>query len=109
MTLGELIIEERGKITGQRFLDVKISKVDTSLILEGNCRGTPFIEVRTVISVREGDALYGEGQGIITTKDDKERANWTAQGIGKVRIIKEIVLIRVNMNLKCKKSSNLSR
>jgi hypothetical protein len=35
------------------------------------------MEVRTVISVREGDALYGEGQGIITTKDDEEYAHFS--------------------------------
>jgi hypothetical protein len=29
MALGELIIEDRGKITGQRVLDVKVPKTET--------------------------------------------------------------------------------
>jgi hypothetical protein len=30
-----------------------------------------------------GDAMHGEGQGVITTKDGKELATWTGQGIGR--------------------------
>jgi hypothetical protein len=33
--------------------------------------------------LREGGVLYGEGQGIITTKDGQGMATWTGQGIGK--------------------------
>ena len=28
--------------------------------------------------------MYGEGQGVITSKDGKEMASWTGQGIGKM-------------------------
>lgn len=27
--------------------------------------------------------MYGQGQGVITTKDGKEMATWTGQGIGR--------------------------
>src|SRR5919109_1961876 len=84
MALGELIIEERGKITGQRVLDVQVPKMETSFTMEGNYRGTPATDVGTYTSVlREGGVLYGEGQGIITTKDGQGMATWTGQGIGR--------------------------
>jgi hypothetical protein len=84
MALGELIEESTGKITGQRVLDVEIPKMETSFAMEGNYRGISCTDVGTYTSVlREGGVLYGEGQGIITTKDGQGMATWTGQGIGK--------------------------
>ena len=84
MALGELIEDSAGKITGQRVLDVEIPKMETSFAMEGNYRGIPCTDVGTYTSVlREGGVLYGEGQGIITTKDGQGMATWTGQGIGK--------------------------
>jgi hypothetical protein len=39
MTLGELIIEDRGKITGQRVLDVEGPKIESSFAMEGKYKG----------------------------------------------------------------------
>jgi hypothetical protein len=87
MALGELIEESRGKITGQRVLDVQVPKMETSFTMEGNYRGTPCTDVGTYTSVlREGGVLHGEGQGIITTKDDKEMVTWAGQGIGRLQV-----------------------
>jgi hypothetical protein len=84
MALGELIEDSTGKITGQRVLDVEIPKMETSFAMEGNYRGISCTDVGTYTSVlREGGVLYGEGQGIITTKDGQGMATWTGQGIGK--------------------------
>ena len=84
MALGELISEERGKITGERVLDVQIPKMETSFTMEGNYRGTLCTDVGTYTAVlREGGVLQGEGQGIITTKDGQGMATWTGQGIGR--------------------------
>ena len=84
MTLRELIVEDRGKITGERVLDVQVPKMETSFTMEGNYRGTPCTDVGTYTSVlREGGVLQGEGQGIITTKDGQGMATWTGQGIGR--------------------------
>ena len=70
MVLGELIKGTRGKITGERVLGVQVPKMETPFTKEGNNRGTPCTDVGTYTSVlREGGVLYGEGQGIITTKD----------------------------------------
>src|SRR5919108_1620561 len=84
MALGELIEESRGKITGQRVLDVQVPKMETSFTMEGNYRGTPCTDVGTYTSMlREGGVLYGEGQGIVTTKDGQGMATWIGQGIGR--------------------------
>ncbi|MFL6376324.1 MAG: hypothetical protein ACJ72R_02525 [Nitrososphaeraceae archaeon] len=34
-------------------------------------------------TLRPGGALYGEGQGVLTTKDGQDMATWTGQGIGR--------------------------
>src|ERR671919_924931 len=84
MALGELIKETSGKITGERVLDVQVPKMETSFTMEGNYRGTSCTDVGTYTAVlREGGVLYGEGQGIITTKDGQGMATWTGQGIGR--------------------------
>src|ERR671924_1470825 len=85
MALGELISEERGKITGQRVVDVQVPKMETSFVMEGNYKGTPYTDVGTYTAVlREGGVLQGEGQGIMTTKDGQGVATWTGPGIGRI-------------------------
>jgi hypothetical protein len=65
-------------------LDAEISKMEASFTMEGNYRGTPCTDVGTYTSVlREGGVLYGEGQGIITTKDGQGMATWKGPGIGR--------------------------
>ena len=83
MALGELIEDSRGKITGQRVLDAEIPKMETSFAMEGNYRGIACTDIGTYKSVLRGGVLFGEGQGIITTKDGQGFATWTGQGIGK--------------------------
>ena len=61
MALGELIEESRGKITGQRVLDVQVPKMETSITMERKYRGTLCIDVVTYTSVLRGrGVLYGE-------------------------------------------------
>jgi hypothetical protein len=58
--------------------------METSFTMEGNYKGTLATDVGTYTYVlREGGVLYGEGQGIITTKDDQGMATWIGQGIGR--------------------------
>jgi hypothetical protein len=84
MALGEQIEESRGKITGQRILNVKgIPKMETSFAMEGNYKGTPCTDVATYTSVLKEGVLHGKGQGIVTTKDGQGMASWTGQGVGK--------------------------
>jgi hypothetical protein len=83
MALGEQI-EERGKVIGQRVLNVEgIPKMETSFAMEGNYRGTPCTDVGTYTVVLREGVLHGEGQGIVTSKDGQGVATWTGQGVGK--------------------------
>jgi hypothetical protein len=84
MALGELIEESRGKITGQRVLDVEgIPKMETSFAMEGNYAGVQCTDVGTYTSVLREGALHGQGQGVVMAKDGQGMASWSGQGIGK--------------------------
>jgi|SRR6266545_7462887 hypothetical protein len=84
MVLGELIVEDKGKITGQRVLDANGPKIETSMTTVGTYRGTEATEIATYWSIPQEDGImYGEGEGVITTKDGQEMATWTGQGVGK--------------------------
>ncbi len=81
--LGDLIYENKGKITSQRVLDAEGAKMETSFSGSANYRGTEGTEIGTYSTIyRPEGVLYGEGQGVITTKDG-EIATWTGSGIGK--------------------------
>ena len=61
-------------------------KIETSFTAEGKYRGEDGTDIGTYSTVMREDAqggvMYGEGQRVITTKDGKEMATWTGQGIG---------------------------
>ena len=84
--LGDLIYEHKGKITSQRVLDAGSPpepKMETSFAGSANYRGTDGTEIGTYrTTYRPEGVLYGEGQGVITTKDG-EIATWTGSGIGR--------------------------
>jgi hypothetical protein len=48
---------------------------------EGTDMGTYYAIMRQ--GVEEQGVMYGEGQGIVTTKDGSGMATWTGQGIGR--------------------------
>ena len=84
--LGEQIIEEKGKITGQRVLDVGegTPKMETSFSAIGKYRGVEGTDTGTYWSTpRPGGAIYGQGQGVVMSKDGQEMATWTGQGVGR--------------------------
>jgi hypothetical protein len=87
MALGELIGEGRGKISGQRVLNVEGSKIESSYTMDGKYSGEDCTEIGTYCTVMrqgaEAGVMYGEGQGVITTKDGQEMATWSGQGIGR--------------------------
>jgi predicted nucleic acid-binding Zn ribbon protein len=86
MALGELIEEGRGRITGQRVLDVEGPKIETSQKLEGKFGGIDGSDLGTYCTVmRKGEegTMYGEGQGVITSTDGQGMATWTGQGVGR--------------------------
>jgi hypothetical protein len=88
MVLGELIEEASGKITGQRVLDVEGPKIESSFTMNGKWMGQDVTDIGTYWGVmREGagaqGVVYGEAQGVATTKDGQGMATYTVQGIGR--------------------------
>lgn len=84
--LGDLIVEEKGKITGQRVLDVEggIPKMETSFSATAKFKGLEATDMGTYWSApRSGGAIHGEGQGVLMSKDGQEMATWTGQGVGR--------------------------
>jgi hypothetical protein len=86
--LGELIIESKGEITGQRVLSVEngIPKLEISISGTGKLTGNIEItENWTYWAVQRPDGTsYGEGHGVIMTKDGSEVATAIARGEGKM-------------------------
>ncbi len=82
--LGEQVGELRGKRTGRRVLSEGISfKVEVSFESTGKLLGSDASEFATYWSVPRPDGtLYGEGQGIVMTKDG-DMLTWKGQGIGR--------------------------
>ena len=82
--LGDLIYEAKGKIVGQRILAVAPqTKIENTVLLDGIMHGiVNIIDTGTFVSTAIDDTVYySQGQGVITTKDRREVATWTAQGI----------------------------
>jgi hypothetical protein len=82
--LGELIYEPKGRITGQRVLDVEGPKIEVSFSASGVLKDSiEVIENATYWNVaRDPGKLYGEGQGVLMTKDGSDHGTWKGNGIG---------------------------
>jgi hypothetical protein len=86
--LGELIEEQSGKITGRRVVDVEGPKIESFFTMNGKWVGQDVTDIGTYWGVmREGTetqgVVYGEAQGVATTKDGQGMATYTVQGIGR--------------------------
>lgn len=69
-------------------MDVEGPKIENSFVMDGKYKGAEDTNIGTYSSVlrqEEGGGwiMYGEGQGVVTTKDGQEMATWADQGIGK--------------------------
>jgi len=82
--LGEQISESRGKRTGRRALAAEGGfKVEVSFEDSGKMLGMDVNGFGTYVAVPRPDGtLYGEGQGIVMTRDG-EMATWKGQGVGR--------------------------
>ena len=82
--LGEKIGEISGKVTMQRVLPNLggSPKMETSFQATGSVLGTNIKDTGTYTTIFRPDGTqYGEGQGIMITKDGKT-ATWTGHGVG---------------------------
>ena len=85
--LGELIIEEKGKITGRRVIPSKGGgqRVEVSFQASGKVLGIEHRVLTTYWAVVQPNGfLYGEGQGLVMTKDG-DRATLVGQGAGRFK------------------------
>ena len=81
--LGAELGQENGRIIGQRVLDAEGPKIESTFSAEGIYRTIEVADLGTYwTSPRSSRALYGQGQGLLTTRDG-QFATWTAQGLGR--------------------------
>lgn len=83
--LGNMIYESKGQITNQRVIGIEGPSLEISLSSNGIINGE--IEVTETVTYestpQQGGIIYGEGQGILMTKDGNEIVTVQPQGIGK--------------------------
>jgi hypothetical protein len=80
-TLGEPYFVENGKITGQK--EIGPNRTQFTFTANGTMNGN--IEVRDTgefVSISKGDNLSTTKDGVITTKDGSETANYTSIDVG---------------------------
>ena len=85
--LGEQILELKGKIIGQRVLDVEDPTIETSVSVSGSIKGTQVKETltfegRPTTKTSKG-VLRGKGKGVIMA-GESELATYTGEGVGRV-------------------------
>ena len=79
--LGDLIIEEKGKVTGRRVLDE--STIEISFEAKGKFKGVEGMNMGTYTSTMMPDgSMYGKGQGCVMTTDG-QMFTWKGNGMGK--------------------------
>ncbi|MBI4442424.1 MAG: hypothetical protein HY649_03490 [Acidobacteria bacterium] len=82
--LGELLGEEKGKITGNRVVRSGAGgpRIEITFQVTGKILGKEYKNIGTYWSaMRPGGFMYGEGQGMLMTKDG-DSVVWVGQGTG---------------------------
>lgn len=83
--LGEMIGEEKGKVTGVRVLPSESTspRLEVSFQGTGKLLGQEVTEIASYVSALMPSGVFnGVGQGLITTKQG-DVATWTGTGIGR--------------------------
>jgi hypothetical protein len=83
--LGEQIAEVKGKITGQRVLDIEGPSIETSLSASGSLKGIQMKETITFVGklTNTNGIIHGKGKAVIMA-GESELATYTGEGIGRV-------------------------
>lgn len=82
----------RLQVSGVLDVEEGIPKLETTISLNGNLRGTDITIIVTYCSIprpseegrKELTVFYAEGKGVLMTKGGSETATWTGQGIAHV-------------------------
>ena len=87
--LGDKIGEVKGKIMGERILDVEGPKIEYSFSANGRMKGVDITHLAKFWTIPRGNGvLYGEGQGVMTTTNGSgEIATEIVRGIGQLTVI----------------------
>lgn len=81
--LGEQIVSLKGKITGQRVLDVEGPTMETSVSATGDVKGTQVNVMLTYVARPTAEGLlHGRGQGFIMS-GESEHAAYTGEAVGR--------------------------
>lgn len=83
--LGEQIAELKGKIIGQRVLDVEGPTIEISVSVSGSIKGTQVKETLTFEgrpTTTSKGVLHGKGKGVIMA-GESELATYTSEGVGR--------------------------
>ena len=87
--LGDIIYEQKGKISGYRVLDTEGPTIETTIAGTGIINGIEVTDIVTYWSKPSSSSqdsekvFYAEGHGVISTKDGREIATWKGYGIGR--------------------------
>ena len=84
--LGEQFGDVKGKVTGQRILDVEGPTIETSLTASGSLKGAQIKETPTFIgrpTNTSSGIIHGIGKGVIRA-GESELATVTGEGIGRI-------------------------
>jgi hypothetical protein len=84
--LGEQIEELKGKIIGQRVVDIEPPTMETSVSSSGSIKETQVTEMLTFVgrpTTPEG-ALHSKGIGIIMVAGHSDVVTFTGEGIGRL-------------------------
>jgi hypothetical protein len=86
--LGDIIYEQKGKISGYRVLDTEGPTIETTITGTGIINGIEVTDIVTYwskpsSSLQDNEKVFfAEGKGVISTKDG-EMATWKGYGIGR--------------------------
>lgn len=83
--LGEQISEFKGKVVGQRVLEIEPLAMETSVSAKGTVKGIQATDLITFVGspTNAGGVIHGKGKGVIMA-DESEIAIYTGEGIGRI-------------------------
>jgi hypothetical protein len=82
--LGEQIAEFKGKVIGQRVLDVEGPTMETNISAKGTIKGTQVtVSLTYVARPTSTGMLHGRGQAVIMA-GESEIAAYTGEGVGRI-------------------------
>lgn len=82
--LREQIKELKGKVIGQRVLDIEGPTIEASVSVKGSARGIPINgSITYVTRPSSPGVLSGKGQGVLTS-EELEIVTFIAEGIGRI-------------------------